>query len=131
MCSPRSSRRAARFRVTSERPDKQIMTAWTRHAKEPFASNDDFFRSVSASVDALPALVFATVLTIILGPLAAIAFVVPIALLARAGWCGSRSARVTRATFPTTDAWRRAERQAVASVLVQALFRPRWTRVRA
>ena len=100
--------------------------AWKDTAREPFASNEDFWSSVGSSVDALATLVIATVLTLIFGWVAAISFVVPLALLVRAGLTGRRSGRYTRTLFSTQLEWRDAERQAVWSVLASAFVRPRW-----
>jgi hypothetical protein len=102
------------------------MMVWKRDVREPFASDDDFWISVAASVDALLTLVLASVITLLFGAWGAIAFAVPIALLVRAGLTGNRSARRTRTMFATIDQWRHAERQAVASVMVGAAVRPRW-----
>lgn len=94
--------------------------------QEPFASDDDFWTSVAASVDALLTVLIATAITLLVGVWGAIAFAVTIGLLLRAGLTGSRSGRRTRAMFATIDQWRQAERQAVASVMVRAVVRPRW-----
>lgn len=102
------------------------MTTWTARAPEPFASNAEFWRSVSASVDALLALVVATVVVVLAGPWGAAAFAVPVALLLRAAITGRRSERVTRLQFESRDAWRLAERQAVGAVMGRALIRKRW-----
>lgn len=100
--------------------------AWKRDVQEPFASDGDFWISVAASVDALLTVLIATAITLLVGVWGAIAFAVPIGLLLRAGLTGSRSGRRTRAMFATIDQWRQAERQAVASVMVRAVVRPRW-----
>ena len=102
------------------------MTAWTSDAPEPFAGNADFWRSVAASVDALVTFVVAAVVTILAGPLGAVAFAVPVALLIRAAVTGRRSEGQTRPSFADRNAWRLAERQAVGRVLVKAVVRKRW-----
>jgi hypothetical protein len=93
--------------------------------REPFAGNDDFWRSVGSCVDASVGVAVATTLTLTLGPLAAITFLVPVGLLAHAAVTGRRSARCTQARFATRNEWRGAERQAVAAVLLRAYTRPR------
>ncbi len=102
------------------------MTSWRRGISEPFCCDPDFWRSVGGSVDALLALVVAAVLTMVLGPLAAVSFAIPLALLVHAGVTGRRCARRSRAAFATKEAWRDAERHAVASVLPRAVIRARW-----
>lgn len=102
------------------------MTDWKRDVPEPFASDDDFWVSVAASVDALLTLVLATAVTLLVGIWGTLAFVVPAALLVRAGLAARRSERRTRAMFATVDQWRQAERRAVGSVMVGATVRPRW-----
>ena len=95
-------------------------------APEPFAGNADFWRSVAASVDALLTFVVAAVVTVLAGPLGAVAFAVPLVLLVRAAVTGRRSEGQTRPTFADRNAWRLAERQAVGRVLGKALVRKRW-----
>lgn len=102
------------------------MTAWTSDTPEPFAGNADFWRSVGASVDALLAFVAAAVVTILAGPLGAVAFALPIALLIRAAVTGRRSEGQTRPNFADRNEWRLAERQAVGSIMFKALVRKRW-----
>ncbi len=102
------------------------MTAWTSDAPEPFAGNADFWRSVAASVDALLTFVLAAVVTVLAGPIGAVAFAVPLALLFRAAITGRRSEGETRPTFADQGEWRLAERQAVGRVLGKALVRRRW-----
>lgn len=105
-----------------DRADNQAVTSTTPVA-EPFASDVQFWMSVRASGDALVSLIIATVLTVTLGSAWAAAFVVPAALLVRAGVTGRASARRSRAMFATRDEWRDAERQAVARAIVPALLR--------
>jgi hypothetical protein len=102
------------------------VTAWSTDAPEPFAGNAEFWRSVTASVDALLTLVLATVLAVLAGPWGAVAFVVPAGLLIRAAVTGRRSEQVTRPQFADRRAWRLAERQAVGTVMGKALVRRRW-----
>jgi hypothetical protein len=102
------------------------VTAWTSDAPEPFAGNADFWRSVGASVDALVTFVLAAVVTLLAGPLGAIAFAVPLGLLLWAAVTGRRSEGQTQLTFADRDAWRLAERQAVGSVMFRAFVRKRW-----
>jgi hypothetical protein len=102
------------------------VTAWTSDAPEPFAGNADFWRSVAASVDALLAVVVTAIVVVLAGPIGAVVFALPVALLVRAAICGKRSERQTKPTFADHAAWRRAERDAVASVFPKALIRKRW-----
>jgi hypothetical protein len=102
------------------------VTAWTSDAPQPFAGNADFWRSVGASVDALLTFVLAAAATVLAGPIGAVAFAVPVALLVRAAVTGRRSEGQTRPTFADRNAWRLAERQAVGSVLPRAVVRKRW-----
>ncbi len=114
------------FRWEAREADTSRVTAWTSDAPQPFADNADFWRSVAASVDALLAFVLAAVVTVLAGPIGAVAFIVPVALLARAAVTGSRSERETRPAFSGRNEWRLAEREAVASVLAKAVVRKRW-----
>ncbi len=102
------------------------MTAWSANAPEPFAGNAEFWRSVGASVDALLAQIVVTAVVTFAGPWAAVTEIVPAGLLLIALVSGRRSERETRPQFATHDAWRRAERDAVGSVLAGALVRRRW-----
>jgi hypothetical protein len=106
--------------------DTSTVTAWTSDAPEPFAGNAEFWRSVTASVDALVTLLLAIVVVVLAGPWGAIAFAAPACLLARAAVTGRRSEQVTRPQFPDRGAWRLAERQAVGAVMGKALVRKRW-----
>jgi hypothetical protein len=103
-----------------------VVTTWTADAPEPFAGNADFWRSVAASVDGFLTFVLATVVTVLAGPIGAVTFAVPLALLARAAVTGRRSEGQTRPTFAGRNEWRLAERQAVGSVMFKALVRKRW-----
>src|SRR5689334_3208579 len=103
------------------------MAAWTLDAAEPFATDREFAVSVGASADALITLVAATVVTLLLGAIAAVAFVVPVALLIRAGVAGRASARRSQHAFASRDEWKAAERQAVAQTFGKALVRRRFS----
>jgi hypothetical protein len=81
---------------------------------------------VAASVDALVALLVAALIMAFAGPWGSLAFVVPAALLVRAGIAGRRSERATRQQFSDLRQWRDAEREAVAAVFFSALLRKRW-----
>ena len=102
------------------------MRSWKCDVAEPFASDHDFWRSVGSSVDASLALAVTITLAALLGPVAAVTFVIPVGLLAYAALTGRRSAGRTREQFGSRVEWRDAERQAVASVLLRAYVRPRW-----
>jgi hypothetical protein len=52
-------------------------------------------------------------------------FLVPVALLIRAAWCGLASNRDSRETFTGEAQWRAAERRAVAQVFGRLLLRRR------
>jgi hypothetical protein len=102
------------------------MAAWNAGVAEPFASDRDFSVSVGASADALLAMVVAVALTLLLGRYAAVAFVVPVVFLIRAGLAGRVSASRSRAAFDNNDAWKAAERDAVAKSFGRALVRRRF-----
>src|SRR6476659_3292642 len=91
---------------------------------EPFRSDDRFWRSVAASVFALVTLLAAAVVTGLVGSWGALAFALPVLLLAVAATNAKASTAATRPTFATRDEWRDAERQAVAAALVRAGRRP-------
>ena len=75
------------------------------------------------SVDAFWTLILATVLVVVLGPWAAVAFVVPVVLLAMSWRAAQASKAHTQPTFTSRDAWRDAERGAVAAAIPGAFFR--------
>ncbi len=102
------------------------MTAWSSNAPEPFAGNGEFWRSVAASVDALLALIAATLIVVFAGAWGALAFAIPIGLLVYAAITGRRSEHETMPQFADRAAWRLAERQAVGAVLGRAFVRKRW-----
>lgn len=91
---------------------------------EPFRSDAQFWRSVAASLFALVTLLLAAVLTGILGGWGALAFAVPVLLLAAAARDAKASTARTRPTFASRQQWREAERRAVAAALVRAGRRP-------
>ena len=92
---------------------------------EPFRSDDQFWRSVTASVFALVTLLAAAVVTGVVGSWGAFAFVVPVLLVGVAGRNAKASTAATRPMFMTRDQWRDAERQAVAAALARGGRRPR------
>jgi len=92
----------------------------SREVAEPFRSNDRFWRSVTASLFALVTLLAAGVVTGLVGGWGAVAFVLPVLLLAIAARNAKASTASTRPTFATRDEWRDAERQAVAAALMRA-----------
>lgn len=81
---------------------------------------------MAASVDALLALIAATLIVVFAGVWGAVAFAVPVALLVYAAVTGRRSEHETMPQFPDRTAWRLAERQAVGAVLGAAFVRKRW-----
>lgn len=105
--------------------DTQDMSAFVSSVEEPFRSDPDFAASVAASADGLLGLLLAAALAGLFGAVGAVAFVLPAALLVRAGVSGRRSARRSRGAFADRRAWRDAERQAVAAVFGRAVVRRR------
>jgi len=99
------------------------MNGWTSNVAAPFDSDPRFWTSVGRSVDALWTLLVATVLVVLLGRYAAVAFVVPVVLLVISGRDARASSARTRALFNNREEWRAAERQAVAAALPGALVR--------
>jgi hypothetical protein len=100
------------------------MSVWSSEVDEPFRSDERFWRSVAASLLALVAVPVAVTLTVLLGPIAAAAFVVPALLLAVAGREARASTAASRPRFATRDEWRDAERRAVAAALARGARRP-------
>jgi hypothetical protein len=105
-------------------------TDWSDDVAEPFRSDLNFWASIAASADALLATVLAAAAAVALAvtvgdfwPL--LPFVVPVALLIRAAWCGLTSSRDSRDTFTGQAQWRAAERRAVAQVFGRMLLRRR------
>jgi hypothetical protein len=106
------------------------MHAWTPAVAEPFRSDERFWSSVAASMDAFLALVVSVTVFAVVGGWSAAMFVAPAALLARAARHGRASSARTRPTFASKQDWRDAERQAVATAMRGALTRPRLRRGR-
>jgi len=92
---------------------------------EPFRSDDQFWRSVTASLFALVALLAAALATGIAGSWGAVAFVLPVVLLAVATRAAKASTTRTQPTFASKKEWREAERQAVAAAIVRGGRRPK------
>ena len=90
---------------------------------EPFASDANFWRSVRASCAALISVGAATTLTALLGPLWALSYTVPAALLVSAAIAGRASSRRSQRAFASHELWRDAERRAVAAALVPPRLR--------
>ena len=99
------------------------MTQWTPRVQDPFREDPEFWASVGRSADALVALVVATVLVVVVSPWAAVAFVVPAALLVLSGRDARSSSARTRPQFASRIEWRNAERQAVAAAIPGAFVR--------
>lgn len=99
------------------------MRSWTPRVDAPFRDDPQFWASVGRSVDALLTLVAATVLAVVLGAWAALAFVVPVLLLAASARDARSSSGRTRAAFASRNEWRDAERQAVAAAIPGAFTR--------
>jgi hypothetical protein len=97
---------------------------WSGEVEEPFRSDAKFWRCVWLSLVALVALLAAAVVTGVAGRWGAALFVVPVLLLAAAARDARASTAATRPTFATKDAWREAERRAVASALARGARRP-------
>ena len=96
---------------------------WAANVEEPFRDDPQFWASVGRSTDALWMLVAATVLVVALGPVGAIAFVVPVVLLGVSARDAHASTARTRPLFPDRHEWREAERRAVAAAIPGALIR--------
>lgn len=99
------------------------MNGWTAKVEAPFRDDPGFWESVGRSADALWTLVIATVLVVILGAWAAIAFLGPALLLVISGREARASGAQTRPLFATREEWRAAERKAVAAALPGAFVR--------
>ena len=96
---------------------------WAANVEEPFRDDPQFWASVGLSTDALWTLVIATVLVVLLGPIAAIAFVVPVLLLVVSARDARASTARTRPLFADHNEWRDAERRAVAAAIPGAFVR--------
>ena len=138
-----------------QRVNLEALPTWAEPVSDPFRRDPAFWRAVFASADALVLIVVAGLASWLVGRLggSALLSVVPFLLpLLFVGWAvvaSSRSSRASRVWFrrqavsadtastastaSTTETadpaglstWRDAERQAVASVFVRALFRNR------
>lgn len=102
---------------------RPLTTDWTARVDSPFREDPEFWGSVGRSVDALLALVAATVLVVVLGAWAALAFLVPALLLAVSARDARSSSARTRPQFASRGEWRDAERQAVAAAIPGAFTR--------
>src|SRR3954453_398829 len=92
---------------------------------EPFRSDEPFWRPWGGSLCALVALLAAAVVTGVAGRWGAVAFALPVLLIAVAARQGRASTGRPRPTFATSQEWRDAERQAVAAALARGGRRPR------
>ena len=91
---------------------------------EPFRSDDQFWRSVAASLFALVTVLAAALVTGLVGRWGVVAFAVPVLLLLIAAREARASTARTRPTFATAQEWREAERRAVAAALARGGRRP-------
>jgi len=91
---------------------------------EPFRSDAQFWRSVVASMFALVTVLAAALVTGLAGRWGAVAFAVPVLLMAVAAREAKASTARTRPTFATSQEWRDAERRAVAAALARGGRRP-------
>jgi hypothetical protein len=101
---------------------------WTSNVAEPFRSDRSFWTSLAASADALISLgiaIVAAVVLVVTGERAwsFLPFLVPAVLAARAALIGRASSRRSQAAFEDRQAWRVAERSAVAASFGQVLRR--------
>jgi hypothetical protein len=101
---------------------------WASSVAEPFRSDRDFWAGLAASADAVISLVAAAALAVVLrlagaGPWALVPFVVPAGFICRA--VATSSSRHRREAFAGRDAWREAERAAVAASFMHVVRRPR------
>jgi hypothetical protein len=97
---------------------------WSGEVEEPFRSDARFWRCVVVSLVAFGTVVAAAVVTGVAGRWGAALFVVPILLLAVAARDARASSAATRPMFATREAWRDAERRAVAAALARGARRP-------
>ena len=118
----------------------EALPTWAEPVADPFRRDPAFWRAVFASADALVLIVVAGLASWLVGRLggsailSAVPFLLPLLFVGWAVVSSSRSSRASRVWFrrqcdeADTDGlstWRDAERQAVASVFVRALFRNR------
>ena len=99
------------------------MHGWTSGVEQPFRDDPQFWAAVGRSADAFWTLLVVTVLVAMLGGYAAIAYVVPVALLIMAARHARASTARTRPSFASREEWREAERRAVAAAIPGALVR--------
>lgn len=129
---PRGSSAAA------AQPMSAVMTADHPHqhlvgkVAEPFASDEAFWASMAAAVDALAGVLVAAAAAVALrlsgvGAWWLLPFLAAALLAARAGLLSTRSSRANRQHFDDEKSWREAERQAVAAGFGTAVRR-RFTR---
>jgi fatty acid desaturase len=105
-------------------------TDWSDDVAEPFRSDRNFWASIAASADALLTTMLAAAAAVALavtvgGVWPLLPFLLPVALLIRAAWCGVASTRDSRETFTGEAQWRAAQRRAVAQVFGRVLLRRR------
>jgi hypothetical protein len=96
---------------------------------EPFRSDPAFWSGLAASAAALLGVVGAAAAAAALALLGQAAwsvapFAVPACLVVRAGVLSRTATRHTRPVFPQRQAWREAERRAVATAFIALLRRP-------
>jgi hypothetical protein len=101
---------------------------WAHQVAEPFRSDHEFWSSLAASADAVISLVAAVAVAVALrlvvaGPWALVPFLVPAGFIVRAAMASS--SRHRREAFADQDAWRDAERAAVAASFMHVVRRPR------
>jgi hypothetical protein len=103
---------------------------WASNVAEPFRSDHDFWASLAASADALISFAAAAAVAVVLvltgeRDWSLVPFVVPAAMALRAALIAKSSSRRSRAAFEDRQAWRDAERTAVAATFLRALRRRR------
>ena len=101
---------------------------WADAVAEPFRSDREFWSGLAASADAVISLVAAVAVAVVLrlvgaGPWALLPFAVPVGFIVRAALASS--SRDRRETFADQQAWRDAERAAVATAFLHVARRPR------
>lgn len=114
-------------------PPRWAEAEWAGEIAEPFRSDRQFWTGLAAAADALVALAAAAVAGAVLavaglGSWAYLPFALPMALIVRAGVISRASSRRSRTAFADREAWRDAERSAVASAFLRVLRRPRTPR---
>jgi hypothetical protein len=106
---------------------------WAGDIAEPFRSSGQFWSGLAAATDAVVALAAAAAAGAVLavagaGAWASLPFLLPAVLLVRAAVISRSSSRSSRAAFSDRQAWRDAERSAVAGAFLRVLRRPRTRR---